>query len=322
MVEFGLKLMSELRSGSELVAHAVAAEERGMSFVSISDHIHPWLPSHGHSPFAWTVMGAIADRTESIEIVTGVTCPTFRYHPVIVAQAAATVAAMSDGRFTLGLGAGERLNEHVTGIEFPSVDLRHERLREAIELLRELWSGEFTTRRGRFFDADHVKIYEHLGQQIPMVLAVSGDASLDLASETGCDGVMAVTPEASIVEGWAERGGSTDATWTEAPLAWAPTDDKGLELAKRFTFGQMGWELASELPNPAHFAAATQFLTDEQVDGMIPNGPDPQPYVDAVQEFVDAGFSKIAVVPVGDDLDGTLDFFEREVRPQLDLPAS
>ena len=317
MTTFGLKLMSELRSGTELVEHAREAERRGFEFLSISDHIHPWLPEHEHSPFAWTVMGAIASQTETIEIVTGVTCPTFRYHPVIVAQAAATVAAMSDGRFTLGLGAGERLNEHVTGMEFPAPDLRHARLGEAIDLMKELWSGEFVTRRGEFYDADHVKIYEHVGQQVPIVLAVSGEQSLDLASSTDCAGIMAIEPDASLVDGWTSRGGAAEGTWTEAPMAWEPTEAKGLETAQLFRFGLQGWNVSAELPNPAHFADATQFMTDEQVGEQVPHGPDPEAYVTGIQEFIDAGFERIAIVPVGDDLIGTLDFFENEVRPNL-----
>jgi G6PDH family F420-dependent oxidoreductase len=319
MTSFGLKLMSELRSGSELVEHAVMAEERGFDFVSISDHIHPWLPDHDHSPFAWSVLGAVAARTNRIGLITGVTCPTIRYHPVIIAQAAATVAAMSGGRFTLGLGAGERLNEHVTGAEFPSVDLRHAMLGEAITIMNELWTGEFVTHRGTFFDADHVKIYEHLGQAIDVVLAVSGPASLDLAKETGCVGIMATEPDADLVSAWADRGGSTDSTWTEVPLAWESTKKQGIETARRFRFGMAGWDMASELPNPAHFAAATQFISDDDVDEAIPNGPDPEPYVTAIREYHDAGFRKIAVVPVGDDVVGTLDFFESEVRPNLDV---
>lgn len=319
MTRFGLKLMSELRSGSELVEHSVAAEDRGLEFVSISDHIHPWLPEHEHSPFAWTVMGGIASTTSSIDIITGVTCPTFRYHPVIVAQAAATVAAMSDGRFTLGLGSGERLNEHVTGADFPAVDLRHDMLREAIELMGELWSGEFVTFRGEFYDADHVKIYENLGNAVPIVLAVSGDASLDLASESGCTGIMAIEPDAELVEGWTERGGSRTDTWAEVPFAWEPTKEAGVETAKRFRFGLQGWEISAELPNPTHFEAATQFLTDDQIDEAIPNGPDPEPYVEAVQQFIDAGFEHIAIVPVGDDFEGTMTFWDDHVRPELSV---
>lgn len=319
MATFGLKLMSELRSGSELVDHAVMAEERGFEFVSISDHIHPWLPDHDHSPFAWSVLGAVAARTRRIELVTGVTCPTLRYHPVIIAQAAATMASMSGGRFTLGLGAGERLNEHVTGAEFPSADLRHAMLAEAITIMNELWTGEFVTHRGSFFDADHVKIYEHVGRGVDVVLAVSGTASLDLAARSGCVGIMATEPDAALVAGWTERGGDSDSTWTEVPLAWEPTKQQGIETARRFRFGMAGWDVAAELPNPAHFAAATQFISDEQVDRAIPNGPDPDPYVAAIREYHEAGFRRLALVPVGDDVEATLDFFESEVRPRLDL---
>ena len=320
MLRYGLKLMCEMRSGTDLVREARMAEERGFDFVSISDHIHPWLPEHEHAPFAWSVLGAIAATTERIELVTGVTCPTFRYHPVIVAQAAATVAAMSDGRFILGLGSGERLNEHVTGVEFPSTDLRHDMLGEAIELMTELWTGEFVTRRGDFFDADHVKIYEHCGTPVPIVLAVSGDRSLDLAEATSCAGVMAIDPDAELVDGWTSRGGDRDDTWTEVPFAWESTEERGVETARRFRFGMQGWELSAELPNPAHFAAATSFMTDEQIGDAIPHGPDPEPYVSAVQESVDAGFRRLAIVPVGDDIEATLDFWANEVQPHITEP--
>ena len=317
MTRFGLKLMCELRSGSDLVGQSIAAEERNLDFLSISDHIHPWLPEHEHSPFAWSVLGGIAAVTEQIELITGVTCPTHRYHPVVIAHAAATVAEMSAGRFTLGVGSGERLNEHVTGCEFPAIDVRHDMLREAMDLMRELWSGEFVTHRGEYYDADHVKIYENNGIAVPMVLAVSGDRSLDLAGDTNCSGIMAIEPDAGLVEGWIDRGGSAGQTWTEVPFAWEPTKEKGLETARRFRFGMQGWEIAAELPNPAYFEAATRFLSDGQIGDAIPHGPDPEPYVAAIQEFVDAGFGNIAIVPVGDDFDGTMDFWEREVRPNL-----
>jgi len=317
MTSFGLKLMCELRSGTELISQSRSAEERGMDFLSISDHIHPWLPEHDHSPFAWSVLGGIAATTDSIELITGVTCPTFRYHPVIIAQAAATIAAMSDGRFTLGLGSGERLNEHVTGTQFPAADLRLARLREAIELMQQLWSGEYVTVRGEFYDADHVKIYEHVGQQVPIVAAVSGDVSLDVAQATRCAGIMAIDPDTDLVDGWTKRGGDASSTWAEVPFAWEPTAEAGVQTARRFRFGMQGWEIAAELPNPAYFEAATQFLSDEQVGNAIPHGPDPEAYVQAVQEFIDAGFRKIAIVPVGDDFDATMDFWENSVKPEL-----
>ncbi len=314
--------MSELRSGSELVDHATMAEERGFEFVSISDHIHPWLPEHEHSPFAWSVLGAIASRTDRIELVTGVTCPLVRYHPVIVAQAAATVAAMSDGRLILGLGAGERLNEHVTGLDFPAVDLRHEMLGEAIDMMNELWSGEFVTIRGKYFDADHVKIYEHLGTRVPIVPAVSGPDGVRLAVAHDCAGIMSTEPLGDLVDAWTTAGGDAESTWNEVPLAWEPTEQQGLQTARRFRFGTPGWNVASELMNPAHFAAATQFMSDEQIGDQIPHGPDPEPYVETIRQYHDAGFRKLAVVPVGDDIEGTLDFWAEQVLPELsDLAA-
>ena len=320
-IEFGLKLMSELRSPAELITQSVTAEERGMSFLSLSDHIHPWLESHEHSPFAWSVLGGIAATTSEIHIITGVTCPIVRYHPVIIAHAAATVGVMAEGRFTLGLGAGERLNEHVTGAPFPPVDIRHQMMAEAVTIMQQLWTGEIITYRGEYFDADHTRIYDIPKAGIDIVMAVSGEHSLDLARDTGCAGIMAVEPDEALIEGWSSRGGNTDSTWAEVPFAWAESSEEGLEYAKRFRFGMQGWATAAELPMPSNFEAATQFLSDEQIGEAIPHGPDPQAYITATQAFIDAGYTQLTIVPVGDDLDGTLDFLENEVKPSLTLPT-
>lgn len=209
MTSFGLKLMSEMRSPATLIDHARTAEDRGMDFVSISDHIHPWVPEHDHASFAWSVLGGVATATERIDIITGVTCPIIRYHPVIIAQAAGTIGVMSEGRFILGLGAGERLNEHVTGAEFPAVDIRHEMLDEAITIMRELWKGEFMIHRGQHFQADRVKVYDTPADPVPIVLAVSGPSSLDLAARHECAGIMATEPDADLVDGWSQRGGDS-----------------------------------------------------------------------------------------------------------------
>lgn len=316
MTNYGVKLMCELRSANELVSQARWSDENDYGFVSISDHFHPWLPEHDHSPFAWSVLGAIAATTDRVQIITGVTCPIVRYHPVIIAQAAATMSDMSNGRFTLGLGAGERLNEHVTGANFPAVDVRHAMLAEAIEIMQLLWTGEFVTHRGNHFDVDHAKIYDIHDDGVPVVMAVSGDQSLDLASDVGAAGIMATEPIADLVTGWSSRGGSADSTWAEVPLAWASSEQEGIELARLFRFGTQGWDVASELPNPANFAAATQFMTDDQIGAEVPHGPDPQPYVEAIRAFADAGFEQVALVPIG-DFAATMEFFQREVRPLL-----
>ena len=304
MPEFGLKLMSELRAPEALVRQAVDAEARGLDFVAISDHIHPWLGDHDHSPAAWPVLGAVADRTERVEIATGITCPILRYHPVIVAQMAATVAAMSGGRFTLAVGAGERLNEHVVGAGWPPIDVRHEMLAEAVTVMRQLWAGGFSSFRGEHFTAEDVRIYDLPDDPIPVVVGVSGQASLDLAAEVDADGIMAIDPDASIVDRWTASGGDASSTYTEVAFSVADDDDTGLELAHRlFRFSAPGWSVMSELPNPLNFDAATESVRPEDMADAVPHGPDPTSYVEAVSTFLDAGFQKVSFVPVGDDLD-------------------
>jgi G6PDH family F420-dependent oxidoreductase len=318
MSRFGLKLMSELRAPRTLVEHALAAEGAGLEFVSISDHYLPWLPEQQHSPFAWSVLGAIAHATSEVDLATGVTCPILRYHPAVVAQAAATVAAMTDRQLVLGLGAGERLNEHVTGVRFPEVEQRHEMLGEAVAIMRELWTGDWVTRRGAHFHIDHAKVYDLPERDIQIVLAGSGDASLDLAEDCGADGVMGTEPDPALVDGWVARGGSHAGTWTEVPFAWAASVDEGRELARsRFRFGAPGWSVMSELPTPKAFDAACDTVRAEDLVDSVPSGPDPEPYVRAVRSFLDAGFEQIAIIPVGDDLDGVLRFWNEQVRPAL-----
>lgn len=323
MTRFGLKLMCELRGPRQLVEQAVAAEEAGLDFVAISDHIHPWLPEHDHSPFAWSVLGAVAHATDQLDLATGLTCPIVRYHPVIVAQAAATVAAMTDRRFTLAVGSGERLNEHVTGAPFPAIDLRHAMLEEAISVIRELWSGRWTTHRGDHFTVEDARIFDLPEQPIDLVVGVSGDASLDLAERVGADGIMATDPDRTLVDGWAGRGGDRSATWTEVPFAWAPSGEEGLQLAhERFRFAAQGWKVLAELPNPRNFAAACELVRPDDIADSIPHGPDAGRYIQAVQAFLDAGFANIAIVPVGDDLAETLRFWQQEVQPELRIPSS
>ncbi|MCU1458489.1 MAG: hypothetical protein JWL73_2581 [Actinomycetia bacterium] len=319
MSRFGFKLMGEIRSGRELVDQAKLAEDEGFEFVSISDHFHPWLPEQSHSPLTWTVLGAIASGTTTLDLATGVTCPIVRYHPAIVAQAAATVASMTDRRFTLALGAGERLNEHVTGAPFPAVDRRHEMLGEAIDVIRRLLTGEWTTMRGDAFTVEDARIFERPVQPIDIVLAVSGPASLDLAAAKQVDGIMSNEPRAELVDGWERRQGSRGATWAEVPFAWGPDADDALRIAhERFRFGNLGWKVMSELPNPVNFDAACKAVRPEDVGGAIPYGPDPKAFIDAVESYRSAGFENISILPVTDDIKGTVDFWNREVRPALD----
>src|SRR5687767_2849359 len=206
MTEFGYWLSSEEHTPLDLVANAAKAEEAGFGFAMISDHFHPWVDSQGHSPFVWSVIGAIANATERLRLGTGVTCPLIRIHPAIVAQAAATSAAMMPGRFFLGLGTGENLNEHVTGERWPAPDERLEMLEEAIVLIRQLWEGGYQTFRGEWYDVDHARIYTLPEEPIPIAVAAGQPNAAELAGRLG-DAFVSTAPEQDLVDGYREAGG-------------------------------------------------------------------------------------------------------------------
>ncbi|MDT7708639.1 MAG: hypothetical protein QOG20_4246 [Pseudonocardiales bacterium] len=311
-MEIGYKLASEAFGPQELIRQAVRAEEAGFDFVEMSDHFHPWLDVQGHSPFTWTVLGAIAARTDRIGLVTGVTCPTVRYHPAIIAQAAATLALVAEGRFTLGLGAGERLNEHVVGRGFPAVRERHEMLREALEIIRLLWRGGYRSYEGKHLQLEDAQVFD-LPERLPEIaVAVSGPGSVRIAAELG-DGLFATEPKPGLVTGYRDAGGRGPG-YAEAPLSWAPDEKSAAEAALSTNrWAVTGWKVMSELPNPANFEAATTTVRPEDMAAQFACGPDPDRHVEVVQQFVDAGFDRIVLMNVGPDPDGFLDFFRDEL---------
>jgi G6PDH family F420-dependent oxidoreductase len=317
MTQFGYKLMSEEHGPRALVTNAARAEAAGFDFVSISDHYHPWVEAQGHSPFAWSVLGAIAQVTKTIGITTGLTCPLIRYHPAIIAQAAATIAVMSDHRFTLALGAGERLNEHITGATWPSAPERHEMLSEAIDIIRLLWSGDVTSHIGAYYEIDHARLYDLPDTPVPIVVGVSGPHSVRLAAEKA-DGIMATEAKSELTEGFRSRIDHRAPCYTEVALAFAPTEKAGLELAQeRFAFSALGWAVNSELPTPHAFEAATKFIRPDDLAQTIAAGPDVEKHVAAVKKYLDAGFDHIALVGIGPDQEAFIDFFEKTLHPAL-----
>jgi G6PDH family F420-dependent oxidoreductase len=317
MAKFGYKLMTETFGPKELARNARLAEDAGFDFVSISDHYHPWLESHGHAPFAWSVLGAIATGTERIGITTGLTCPLVRYHPAIIAQAAATIGVMSDGRFTLALGAGERLNEHVVGHGWPAVQQRHEMLREAIHVIRALWSGELCYHSGDYYDVENARIYDLPPDPIPIVIGASGTQSAALAGEIGA-GLMAVEPKRDIVEDWKSAGNGDGARYGEMALGYAKSNDEGLTLAHKYSrFGVLGWDVLAELPSIKSFEDATQFVKPADLQEQVPHGPSVEPYVAAVKKWLDAGFDHIVLLSVGPDQESFIRFFAETLAPRL-----
>jgi G6PDH family F420-dependent oxidoreductase len=294
----------------------VRAEQAGFDFVSISDHFHPWLESQGHSPFAWSVLGAIANATSTISITTGLTCPILRYHPAIIAQAAATIAILSDNRFTLAVGAGERLNEHVTGARWPSVPERHAMLGEAIEIFRKLWSGGIHTHNGEYFVVDHARLYDLPDHPILIVVGVSGPESVALAADCA-DGIMTTTPEADLVKGFIANGGKGPC-YAEVALAFANSERQGRDLAhERFRFSAFDWSVNSELPTVEGFETASKYVQPEDLSETIPAGPDPQPHLAAIRKYIDAGFDHICFTGIGPDQEGFVHFAKEQLLPEL-----
>src|SRR6476620_5407291 len=306
MTRFGYTLMTEQSGPKQLVDYAVSAERVGFDFEVSSDHYCPWLSSQGHAPYAWSVLGAVAHATERVELFTYVTCPTIHYHPAVVAQKAATLQLLADGRFTLGLGSGESLNEHVVGEGWPGVVTRQEMLVEAIEIIRELHSGELVTHHGEYFDVDSARIWDLPDILVPVAVAVSGDASIERLAPLA-DHMIAVQPEAELVESWnrtdgAERIGSGARAIGQIPISWDPDRDAAVARAhEQFRWFGGGWSVNADLPTPAGFAGATTYVRPEDVAESIPCGPDLDKVVEAVSAYWEAGFTDVALVQVGGD---------------------
>ncbi len=308
MTSFGYTLMTEQSGPRDLVRYAVAAERAGFDFEVSSDHYSPWLAEQGHAPYAWTTLGAIAHATERVGLMTYVTCPTTRYHPAVVAQKAATLQLLAEGRFTLGLGSGENLNEHVVGQGWPTVGVRQEMLAEAIEVIRALHTGELVDHRGTHFDVESARIWDLPEQGVDIGVAVAGERGIEQLAPLA-DHLVAVEPRADLVEAWnategAPKVGSGGARAVgQIPICWGPDEDEAVQLAhEQFRWFAGGWKVNADLPTPAGFSGATQFVRPDDVAESIPCGPDLDKIVESVSAFWEAGFTDIALVQVGDAL--------------------
>ncbi|MDT5150955.1 MAG: hypothetical protein QOI01_2688 [Mycobacterium sp.] len=306
MTRFGYTLMTEQSGPKELVEYAVSAEHVGFDFEVSSDHYSPWLSAQGHAPNAWTMLGAVAYATERVELFTYVTCPTIRYHPAVVAQQAATLQILADGRFTLGVGSGENLNEHVVGQGWPTVARRQEMLREAVQIIRELFTGEVVDWKGDYFEVDSARLWDLPEVPVAIAAAVSGERSVQTFSPL-VDHLIAVEPDKALVDGWhAARKGTglpgDSRVIGQIPICWDTDEDAAVERAhEQFRWFAGGWSVNADLPTTAGFAGATQFVRKEDVASSIPCGPDLDAIVDSVSEYWKAGFTDIALVQVGDE---------------------
>jgi G6PDH family F420-dependent oxidoreductase len=320
MAEFGYTMMCEQSPADSLVSDIRRAEAAGFDFSQISDHFQPWLVEQGHSPYAWSVLGAAAAVTERIGLMTYVTCPTIRYHPAVVAQKAATVQILSGGRFRLGLGAGENLNEHVVGEGWPAVGTRHSMLSEAVDIIGALFDAddEPVSFHGDHFDLETARLWDRPRRRVPIGIAVSGSESCRLAGHKA-DFMVAVQPEAELGEMFDAAGGVGKGRVGQIAVSFDEDRDAAVRRAhEQFRWFGLGWKVMADLPNPDAFDAAAQFVTEDDVTESIPCGPDVAEHVEKIKPFVEAGFTEIGLVQIGGShQEKFIAWAERELLPAL-----
>ena len=315
MVSLGYTLSSEEFRPNELVANARRAEETGFAFASISDHFHPWLDSQGHAPFVWSTLGGIAQVTERMEIMTGVTAPLIRIHPVIIAQAVATVADMLPGRFLFGVGTGEYLNEHITGAHWPPISRRQDMLVEALAVIRNLWQGGYTTHYGQFYTVENARLYTLPEKLPPIYIAAAGPESAVLAGKHG-DGLINTSPDAEVVQAYLGAGGEPDPVYGQVTVCWADDKDTAAETALDvWGYTALPGQMSQELALPMYYEAGKQLVTTEMIKESIVCGPDPAEYHQKIQAYVNAGYTHVYLHQVGPDQEGFFDFAKRELLP-------
>jgi coenzyme F420-dependent glucose-6-phosphate dehydrogenase len=315
-MEIGYSLSSEEHSPTELVRLAARSEEAGFRFALISDHYHPWIPRQGQSSFVWSVIGGIAQATERLRLGTGVTCPTMRIHPAIIAQAAATAAMLMPGRFFLGVGSGENLNEHILGDAWPSPDVRLERLEEAVFVIRKLWRGGPQNHRGRHYRVVHAQVFSLPDEPPPIYVAAKGSKATRLAARIG-DGLIGLAPDTA--KEFAAAGGAGKPRYGHITVCWATDDATARKIAlEHWPNAALPGRLTTEVATAELFAAAAELVREEQVAESILCSADPQAHVRAIEEFVAAGYDHVYVHQVGPDQEGFFRLYEREVLPRFD----
>lgn len=316
-MRIGYFLSSEEFGPRELVRQARLAEQAGFEGLWISDHFHPWNDEQGHSPFVWSTIGAISEATSRLRLTTAVTCPTIRMHPAIVAQAAATSAMLLDGRFALGLGSGEALNEHILGDRWPEVDERLEMLEEAVEVIRTLWQGGMQSHRGRHYRVEKARIYDLPQQAPPILVSGFGPKATRLAARIG-DGFCTVQPDAESVKQFRSEGGGEKLVAGGMKVCWGEDEHDARATAYRlWPNEQLPGELAQILPTPAHFEQASELISEEMVAEAVPCGPDLDRHVEAIQRYADAGFDELYIQQIGPRQERFFEVYANEVLPRF-----
>ncbi len=310
--------MSEEHPPSELVKFAQLAEHAGFTFATISDHYHPWLDIQGQSPFVWSTLGAISQVTKTIRLGTAVTCPTMRIHPAIIAQAAATTAALMPGRFFLGVGTGENLNEHILGSIWSPHEIRSAMLEEAVDIIRELWKGKNTSYYGDFYVVENARIYTLPPKPIPIIVAAEGPIMAMTAGEIG-DGLMSTKPDKTFIEKFHTAGGNTDLPcYCQATVCYAQDEQEARKIAyQQWPIPAVPEDLTRELPTPKYFESTSKLITEEQLSKEVANGPDPERHIAVIKKYLDAGFRKVSVHNIGPYQEEFFKMYKEQVIPAI-----
>jgi G6PDH family F420-dependent oxidoreductase len=316
MARIGYFLSSEEWGPRELVQQARMAEDAGFEALWISDHYHPWNDEQGHSPFVWGVVGALAEATR-LPVTTAVTCPTMRIHPAVVAQAAATAAVQHEGRFVLGVGTGEALNEHVLGDGWPEASVRLEMLEEAVEVMRLLWSGGQHSHRGRHYTVENARLYTLPDEPPKVYVSAFGPKAIELAGRIG-DGFVTTAPDADALRAFREAGGQRKCSQAGTKVCWGADGAAAQHTAHRLWANQgLPGELAQILPTPAHFEQASELVTEEMTGESIVCGPEVDQHVATIRAYVDAGYDEVYVNQIGPDQEAFFAAYAKDVLPQL-----
>jgi G6PDH family F420-dependent oxidoreductase len=316
-MRIGYFLSSEEWGPAELVGLAVKAKAAGFDHLWISDHYHPWNDEQGHSPFVWSAIGAIARAAEGATVTTAVTCPTMRTHPAIIAQAAATSALLLDGRFRLGVGSGEALNEHILGDRWPEADERLEMLEEAIDVIRTLWSGGFHSHRGRHYRVENCRVYDLPDSPPAIIVSAFGRKALELAARVG-DGYATVGPDEESVRFFREHGREGGLVQGGLKICWSDDQAEAVRTAHRlWPNDALPGELAQVLPTPRHFEQASELVTEETVAQQVPCGPDVEKHVQAIEAYARAGFDELYIQQIGPEQDAFFEAYRDRVLPHL-----
>lgn len=316
-MQYGYALSSEEHSPTNLVRFAQRAEEVGFDFALISDHYHPWVDRQGHSAFVWCAIGGIAQATSQLRLGTGVTCPIMRIHPAIIAQAAATAASMMPGRFFLGLGAGENLNEHIFGQHWPEGAIRLEMLDEAIQVIRLLWEGGEQSYRGRYYTVEQARIYTLPDEPPPIMMAAGGEKSAALAGRS-CDGLIGVSPEAELIQQFAAAGGRRKPRYGQVTVCFAGSEADARKIAHEWwptsaLKGNLSWEIKT----PSLFEKAVETVREDDVADSIVCGPDAERHLEKIRKFEEAGYDHVYIHQVGPDQEGFFRFYKEQILPEL-----